>query len=245
MKKFSFTLIELLIVIAIIGILFTFLVPSLSKAREKARIAVCASQQKQIGFAITAYTSNNNGKIPFNNSLGNGQERTWDDRLALYDGREVPDNILDGWVPHSYGFEQYICPSDESPKHSARHKRSYSMTQGSMNGANTKRGIVQSTGATPWSMDIRQITNPSATLAVAENHLSNNKLGCNSGDTIRVRTYHTNRLTEKYWGHEHWRSNYLLIDNSVRFMKPEETFLGVRGFWNNENQVDTMWDSRK
>ena len=54
MKKF--TLIELLVVVAIIGILISILLPSLAKAREKAKIAVCLSNQKQIGIAFTSYS---------------------------------------------------------------------------------------------------------------------------------------------------------------------------------------------
>ena len=48
MKK-SFTLIELLIVVAIIGILVSILMPSLANAREKAKLVVCLSNTKQIG----------------------------------------------------------------------------------------------------------------------------------------------------------------------------------------------------
>lgn len=55
----KFTLIELLVVIAIIGILLTFLLPSLSRARGKAKIAVCLSNQKQLAIAYTIYASKN------------------------------------------------------------------------------------------------------------------------------------------------------------------------------------------
>lgn len=53
MKKF--TLIELLIVVAIIGILVSLLMPSLRKARYMARIAVCQSNIKQNGTAMVLY----------------------------------------------------------------------------------------------------------------------------------------------------------------------------------------------
>ncbi|MCM8532176.1 MAG: prepilin-type N-terminal cleavage/methylation domain-containing protein [Lentisphaeraceae bacterium] len=59
----KFTLMELLVVVAIIGILMTLLLPSLRTAREKAKQAVCLSNQKQCGIALMSSAAKNNGKI--------------------------------------------------------------------------------------------------------------------------------------------------------------------------------------
>ena len=59
MKYKSFTFIELLVIVAIIGILVSILLPSLMKAKEKAKIAVCLSNQKQMATAYQLYASTN------------------------------------------------------------------------------------------------------------------------------------------------------------------------------------------
>lgn len=52
----AFTLIEILVVLAIIAVLAAILLPVLSTVREKGRAAVCQSNLKQIGTSITMYT---------------------------------------------------------------------------------------------------------------------------------------------------------------------------------------------
>jgi prepilin-type N-terminal cleavage/methylation domain-containing protein len=63
-RKKGFTLIELMIVIAIIAILAAVLVPNFMRAREASRLTACKSNLKNISTAVETYSNDNDGIYP-------------------------------------------------------------------------------------------------------------------------------------------------------------------------------------
>jgi prepilin-type N-terminal cleavage/methylation domain-containing protein/prepilin-type processing-associated H-X9-DG protein len=64
MSRRAFTLIELLIVVAIIAILISILAPVMAASRRSAESATCLSQMREIGLATTAYMMDNDDYFP-------------------------------------------------------------------------------------------------------------------------------------------------------------------------------------
>ena len=60
----AFTLVEMLVVIAILAVLMGLLLPVLSSARSAARMAACANNLLQLGMATEIYTGRNDGWYP-------------------------------------------------------------------------------------------------------------------------------------------------------------------------------------
>jgi len=69
-EQSAFTLIELLTVIAIIGVLAAVLFPALAKAREAAHSSKCSANLHQVGIAIQTYVSDNKGSLPATGFFG-------------------------------------------------------------------------------------------------------------------------------------------------------------------------------
>jgi len=98
----SFTLLELLIVVAIIMLLIGVLMPALSGARQQAKAAVCLSNLRSLGTAVQLYANANNGHLvtaALGHSVSANPQGTWLNLLRA-----------------DYGSELVVrCPADKSP----------------------------------------------------------------------------------------------------------------------------------
>jgi prepilin-type N-terminal cleavage/methylation domain-containing protein/prepilin-type processing-associated H-X9-DG protein len=63
-RRRAFTLVELLVVIAVIAVLIGILLPVLAGAREAGKQVTCASNLQQLATAFMQYTANNRGRFP-------------------------------------------------------------------------------------------------------------------------------------------------------------------------------------
>ncbi|MEI6503239.1 MAG: prepilin-type N-terminal cleavage/methylation domain-containing protein [Armatimonadota bacterium] len=94
----GFTLVELLVVVAIIAILAAILLPVFAKAREKARQSSCLSNLRQFSTAILSYAQDYDDTLPLGTTLDAAGARTLADLAQPY----VGDTQI------------IICPSDRT-----------------------------------------------------------------------------------------------------------------------------------
>ena len=88
-KRTGFTLVEILVVIAIIGVLAALLFAVFSRAREKGRSASCQNNLRQIAIAMQQYVGDNDGAFPpifsvINEDPDNFKSLDWDGMINPY-----------------------------------------------------------------------------------------------------------------------------------------------------------------
>jgi prepilin-type N-terminal cleavage/methylation domain-containing protein/prepilin-type processing-associated H-X9-DG protein len=115
-KPRAFTLIEVLVVIAIIGLLAAILFPVFARARENARRTACASNLKQIGLGLLQYLQDFDEKMPASAYGG----------VAADSNNSSAYKWMDAIFPYVKSEQIFVCPSDAG----ARYVHSKSLKDG-------------------------------------------------------------------------------------------------------------------
>lgn len=103
----AFTLIEILVVVAIIAILAAILFPVFGRARENARKSSCASNLKQIGLGWLQYSQDYDEKIMGVSMTGVGRTYYW---WGSFDGTTLRED--EGLLqPYMKSTQIQACPS--------------------------------------------------------------------------------------------------------------------------------------
>ena len=147
--RFGFTLIELLVVMAIVALLVSLLLASIKRARESARVVVCANHLRQITLSLNALAGDRNEELPL---LPSG--------IWLHD---VSYTTSDAVMETGGDRDTFYCPSD--PVQDASDPRLWQFTQGPMNPASppfdslikgVARDVHYRIGSYFWIMDLEQ-----------------------------------------------------------------------------------------
>ena len=114
LRRRSFTLVELLVVVAIIALLISILLPALGEARKQGRATTCLSNMRGMGMAVLMYC-NENRDFLVNVGLSHGgahfePEEAWIKTLSAYYSNKLLARCPSDRSPH------WTLPLDGSPE---------------------------------------------------------------------------------------------------------------------------------
>ncbi len=119
-NKKGFTLLELMIVIAIISILVMVLIPNFVGARNAAKLTSCKSRIKNISIVLEIYSQDNNGVYP---NVNIDEIKMSGNPLAAYIGKEYKCPVANKYYEYKENSSNYYiyCPTySTSLKHKNR-----------------------------------------------------------------------------------------------------------------------------
>lgn len=101
----GFSLIEVLVVIAVLAILTSILIPALRRVREKARETLCQSNLRTLAQGIEMYASDNNGFMPINSdSPAEATNKIWNGT------RQAPNGLGILYPGYLEDLSVFFCP---------------------------------------------------------------------------------------------------------------------------------------
>jgi type II secretory pathway pseudopilin PulG len=104
-RKTAFTLVGLLVIIAVLGILAAMLIPALVRAKDKSKRIQCINNLKQSGLAFRIWEGDNSDKLPMDVPMAKGGTKEFDTGADTFRHFQVMSNELN--TP-----KILICPAD-------------------------------------------------------------------------------------------------------------------------------------
>lgn len=130
----GFTLVELLVVIAVIAILAALLLPALGQAKGRAQSIACMSNIKQLSLAWFLYADENDGQLVNNHGKPQtlSDRKTWANNVldwSASDDNVNPKYLTDSLLGPYTGRSEAIfkCPADRSVSAAGPRNRSVAM----------------------------------------------------------------------------------------------------------------------
>lgn len=104
-RRRGFTLVELLVVVAVIALLLGLMVPALGGARESAREAICAAQQRRLHLATALHLQSRDNWLPGLNTTGRAYLRPPAQAALLGDTTPTTPTSVFDWISPIIGEE--------------------------------------------------------------------------------------------------------------------------------------------
>lgn len=204
----GFTLIELLVVIAIIATLIGILLPSLNKARQKAKTLICSSNMRQMGLALNAYLMDNRDRLPDSSCHLSDPEKYWIKILCKYTGQQI---LFRCPADKAKNFIDWNKPLAEQPK-DARWS-SFALNALLDSKCARYRGLYNS---------VKTIRKPQSCIYAAESPSS-----WTSADHLHPEGWNYNIQLAKgqiAWDRHEGKANYLFADGHAEKLTIEQTY---------------------
>jgi len=159
----KFTLIELLVVVAIIAILAAMLLPTLSRARHKAREIACLSNLRQIGMGLFTYASDSDEWFPYrpnHPSQGSQAQLGYNPNNLSWTWNQKAFDIHEVWETYVPKGNLYVCPLAPEPNWQAM----WPQTVGSGDQVYSLNGYALYAGYTSDNMELFPPDGPALTV---------------------------------------------------------------------------------